>query len=386
MTQLCGHDSCVGCGACANICPRSCIRMEPDREGFCYPQVDAARCVECGLCQTACPVLGFSTETEEYGTYAVHNRDADVVHTSSSGGVFTALAERTIRLGGVVYGAAFRDDWSVAHLRIEQVQKLSALRGSKYVQSDLGMAYAKAQQDLKSGCPVLFSGTPCQVAGLRQYLGRDYDNLICVDIICHSVPSPMAWRSYLLSLGKATAVNFRDKRDSWQGYYLSVGLADGGEVLVRGKENRYMRAFIQGLSTRPSCYGCKFKGINRGSDITLGDFWGVEEVCPTAFHKSGTSLVLIQTERGRQAFDAVSGMLTVTPADRTAALQGNPAYSVQAKPHQHRDTFFRQLGNVPFGQLIDQLLAPTGEELRRQKWDRSIAARVIRKLKRMIKN
>ena len=385
MAQLCNHDSCVGCGACANACPRDCIRMEPDAEGFAYPRVDIDRCVDCGLCENACPVLGFRDLAEDFGSYAVHNRDENAVCASSSGGVFTALAEYVIGRGGVVYGAGFRDDWSVAHLRIECMRELPALQGSKYVQSDPGTAYMQVKQDLTSGRQVLFSGTPCQVAGLRQYLGQIYDNLLCVDIICHSVPSPMVWNRYLKALGNAVAVNFRDKRDGWQGYYLSVGLDDGGEVLVRGQENRYMRAFIQGLSTRPSCYECQFKGSCRGSDITLGDFWGVEAVCPDALHKSGTSLVLLQSESGRQIFDKISGCLEIKQADRIEALGNNAAYFAQAKPHHNRNAFFEQLGHVPFEQLVDQLLAPTDRELCRQKWERSFTMRAIRKLMRVIR-
>lgn len=385
MAQLCGHDSCAGCGACANRCPRGCIRMEPDGEGFLYPRIDTERCVECGLCEKACPVLGFRMESGDYGTFAVHNRDENIVRASSSGGVFTALAKYTIGRGGAVYGAGFRDDWTVAHLRVDQLEQIPALQGSKYLQSDMGTAYAQAKRDLKNGLPVLFSGTPCQVAGLRQYLGREYDNLLCVDIICHSVPSPQVWRRCLQSIGIPAAVNFRDKRESWQGYYLSVSLDDGREVLVRGHENRYMRAFIQGLSTRPSCYGCRFKGANRGSDLTLGDFWGIETVCPGALHRSGTSLVLVQSERGRRVFDAVSGSLEIRQTDRGEALGGNPAYFRQAKPHPQRDVFFERLCDAPFDELVDQLLTPTEEERRRQKREQSLPARVLRKLKRFIR-
>ena len=327
MPELCSTEQCVGCGACACSCPVTCIRMEADAEGFRYPAIDETQCIQCGRCEKACPVLNFRSSVSGGDAYAVHNRSADVVRSSSSGGVFTALAEQTIRDGGAVYGAAFEPDFSVAHRRVDTMEALASLRGSKYVQSDLGTTYARVRQDLKAGRPVLFSGTPCQVAALRQFLGHDDPRLLCVDIICHSVPSPKVWRSYLESLGKAAAVNFRDKRESWQGYYLAVGLEDGREVLVRGRDNRYMSAFIQGLSTRPACYQCHFKGDHRAGDITLGDFWSVETVCPDAFHKEGTSLILIQSEKGQAAFDAIADALDAVAVDREKALSQFSALS-----------------------------------------------------------
>lgn len=381
MPQLCSKAQCVGCGACADSCHANCIRMEADAEGFLYPQIDESRCIRCGRCEKACPVLDPNGKAPGGNAYAVHNRSAGIVRDSSSGGIFTALAERTIRNGGVVYGAGFEADWSVAHRRIDTEEGLSALRGSKYVQSVMGDSYSRVKADLKAGRPVLFSGTPCQVAGLRRFLGGDDPLLLCVDIICHSVPSPKVWQTYLDSLGKVASVNFRDKRESWQRYYLAVGLEDGREVLVRGRDNRYISAMIQGLSTRPSCYRCSFKGEHRACDITLGDFWGVEAICPDAFHREGTSLILIQSEKGQAAFDAVVDVLDAVPVNREEALAGNPAYAVAARPHEQRKAFFEQLEQMSFAALVDSLLPPASPEPKQ-----SFVLRALRKIRRILRH
>lgn len=279
MQRLCEHKSCMGCAACANSCPKGCIHMEADGEGFLYPRIDEAVCISCNRCSTVCPVLSRSSKTplDAPRAYAAHNLDKNIVGSSSSGGVFTALAQNVLEEGGVVYGAAFRENFSVAHCRVETADQLPVFRGSKYAQSDVALSYRQVCDDLNAGRKVLFSGTPCQVAGLRSFLGKDYSDLLCVDIICHSVPSPKVWQEYLRELQvkageKIASASFRDKREGWEGYYLRVGFADGREDLRRGNDNYYMKAFIQGLSTRPSCYNCSFKGQNRGSDITLGDF------------------------------------------------------------------------------------------------------------------
>ena len=389
MPQLAQMKYCTGCGACANACPKDCISMTADAEGFHYPIVDAARCVRCGLCEKACPVIGGDFCRDNPAAYAVHNRDAEVVGSSSSGGVFAAIAEWVIGQGGVVYGAAFREDLSVSHLRVDAKECLGIFRGSKYLQSDVGSAFRCVAQDLKAGRKVLFSGTPCQAAALHRYLGRTYEELLTVDVICHSVPSPKAWRRYLDALqarerSKIVFANFRDKRDSWQGYYLCTQLENGREIVRTGEENQYMRAFLQGLSTRPSCYHCRFKGSNRGSDITLGDFWGVETAAPEAYHAAGTSLVLINSPKGQSALAGIAEKLELRPVNEAAALEGNPAYSAPSAPHPRRAEFFASLEQEEFDDLVNHLLAPTKWEKLKQRWSRSIVCRGFRKLRRLI--
>lgn len=391
MQRLCATECCTGCGACANICPKGCIHMEADAEGFLYPRIDETLCISCNRCSTVCPILSRSSETplDAPKAYAAHNLDENIVGSSSSGGVFTALAQNVLAEGGVVYGAAFRENFSVAHCRAETADQLYTFRGSKYTQSDVALSYQQVRDDLNAGRKVLFSGTPCQVAGLRCFLGKDYSDLLCVDIICHSVPSPKVWQEYLRELQekadeKITSASFRDKRENWKGYYLRIGFADGREDLRRGNDNYYMKAFIQGLSTRQSCYNCSFKGQNRGSDITLGDFWGIENVCPEVFYDKGTSLVLIQSEKGQMVFEKIASRLEILEVNSSAALQGNPAYNQVFLPHRNREIFFWALGQEPLEQLVTRLLAPTKKELLRHKWNGSLLCRGLRKIKHII--
>lgn len=390
--QLCDQNHCTGCSACASVCPKGCIHMEADGEGFLYPKVDESNCINCGKCEKACPVLSFhAPETDAFPlAYAACNQDDAVLASSSSGGVFTALAERVIKDGGTVYGAAFRKDFSVAHMGAETMEEIAPFRGSKYVQSDCSHVFDSVKKDLEDGRDVLFSGTPCQVAGLHQFLGKDYENLLLVDTTCHSVPSPKAWKRYLAEVeknlgSKIRGVNFRDKRTGWEKYQICMQLDNGQEYVVPGGQNVYMKAFLRSLSTRKSCYACAFKGQNRAADITLSDFWGVQAALPEAYQQEGTSLVLIQTMKGKTAFSAVWDQLDAKPTDVAAALQGNPAYYVSAAAHPGRDRFFERMANEPFDALVEEYLAPTKKEILRTKWVQSLPCRAVRKMKRIIR-
>ena len=392
MPELCKYEGCTGCGACASACPRNCITMRADPEGFLRPVVDKAKCVECGLCARACPVLNFQAgvRTGVPKAFAAHHKNKKVLAESSSGGVFTALAERVLANGGVVYGAAFRENLSVFHLRVNSLAEMDALRGAKYLQSDTSGIYSLVKQDLDGGRKVLFSGTPCQTAGLQSYLGKSADNLLCVDTVCHSVPSPKVWGRFLEEIrqqeGKPIQrVAFRDKRNGWQEYMMTVAFSDGSERLYSRAENPYMKSFIGGLCSRPSCHACPFKGENRGADITLGDFWGVDTACPEVFCRGGTSLVLVRTEKGIRALEEATEVLTLQPVDTDAALAGNPAYSTAFAPHRNRELFFDKLDTQLFSGLIEAFLVPTKQELRRQKWHRSLLHRCLKRAMAYIK-
>lgn len=391
MTKLCDKNNCIGCGACANVCPKNCIALSADDEGFMYPTVNISLCVDCGLCNAACPVIGFKPVGvfETPVVVASYNRELDIVNKSSSGGVFTALATFIISQGGVVYGAAYNKDFCVEHIRVDRFKDVYLFQGSKYLQSNMGTAYIKAKADLKAGLKVLFSGTPCQIAALKQYLGKPYKDLICVDIICHSVPSPKVWEEYLAQIernhkAKVVSVNFRDKRDSWRRYCLCIALSNGEEVLRTMDSNLYMKAFIEGLSTRESCYSCKFKGQNRGSDITIGDFWGCESVCPEFAYTKGTSLVLLQSEKGRSVFSAISDKLRVASVETEAALSKNPAYYQPAKPHARRAEFFERFNSEDFEELVKALTASEPKTIANGKWHKNLFYRGLRKIGRII--
>lgn len=197
MIHITDKRDCCGCNSCVQRCPKSCIRMREDDEGFLYPEVDESVCIDCGLCEKVCPVIHQARENRPIVVCAAKNKSEEIRYQSSSGGVFTALANEIIREGGVVFGAGFDENWEVKHDCTETVEGLSAFRGSKYVQSRIGDSFKKAEQFLKIGRTVLFSGTPCQIAGLKRFLRKEYDNLLTVDFICHGVPSPGVWREYL---------------------------------------------------------------------------------------------------------------------------------------------------------------------------------------------
>ncbi len=312
MIQIADKRNCSGCAACAAVCPQSCIAMKRDEEGFLYPSVDRDTCIDCGLCERVCPVLKNKEkedkpfEGEAFGAYA---RDEAIREKSSSGGLFTLLATEILRRGGVVFGAAFDEKMKLSHRAIEGEEELVSLRGSKYLQSEIGDSYQKARAFLEEGRPVYFSGTPCQIAGLHAYLGKPYGGLITQDLVCHGVPSPLVFEKYLAYKGKdrggVKEISFRDKREGWRrfGYALSYG--DGGESFLRIAQDEMGELFLKNLCLRPSCYDCAFKGTARPSDITLADFWGAEKVAPTLNDGRGTSLCILHTEKGKSLFEKV---------------------------------------------------------------------------------
>ena len=392
MKVLIDELKCTGCSACFNVCPQKCINMLQNEEGFFYPTIESTNCIDCGACKSICPVLrdDFADAFSSPVAVAAYNNECTAVENSSSGGVFTALAEYVISVGGVVYGAAFDDDFNVSHIRVDNAEGIELLKRSKYLQSSLGDVLCQVKKDLKHDLTVLFTGTPCQVAGLRSFLNKSYENLICVDMICHSVPSPLVWQYYLKNAesvigNEVQQVNFRDKRDNWQHYCMSIKSTDG-EYLRKSENSAYMKAFLSGLSTRPSCYSCEFKGQNRGSDITIGDFWGCASVCSEFVNDRGTSLVLLQTEKGKSVFDNIKNSLTTKLVDFESSLAQNPAYFNSAKPHRNRSEFFSSLGSELFDELVERLTQSTTEELLKQKRNNRFSKRVVRKIKKVLRN
>lgn len=277
-----------------------CISMQIDNEGFWYPLVDKNECIECGMCEKHCPVKKSKRNYRDIEGYAAINKNSTVQKRSSSGGVFTLLAEYVLENGGVVYGAAFDEEYMVRHIGVERIHELGKLQGSKYVQSQMGSIYLEVKEKLNRGKIVYFSGTPCQVDGLIAFLGKEYDNLICQDIICHGVPSPKIWKQYLkqFNIEKNAKILFRDKRTGWESYSFTIDQRE--KYTQRASENLYMKVFLNNLCLRPSCYQCHSKGNFRKSDITLGDFWGVEKVCSEMYNEKGTSLILINSEKGKK--------------------------------------------------------------------------------------
>jgi len=325
MVDIKEKNECCGCNACVQRCPESCITMREDNEGFPYPEVDREVCIDCGLCEKVCPVIHQGDKRKPLAVYAVKHKDDKIRISSSSGGAFTALAESVIDEDGVVFGAKFDEDWSVFHDYTDTKEGLAAFRGSKYVQSRVGDSFKKAEYFLKAGRKVLFSGTPCQIAGLKLFLRKEYDNLLTVDFICHGVPSPGVWREYLKEEtarqcggknsvlshpnikerdARIESISFRDKRLGWKKYSfaltLSVPNGHGAKNTVLLSEplnkNIFLRGFLTNLYLRPSCHACPAKSFKSGSDITISDFWGGQSIIPEWNDDKGISVMFLHKE------------------------------------------------------------------------------------------
>lgn len=335
MIDIIRKEDCVGCNACVQRCPKTCISMEADEQGFLYPKVDLDRCIDCHLCEKVCPVINQSEPRKPLGTYAAKNKDTEIQRQSSSGGVFFALAEKVIEDGGVVFGARFDENWEVIHDFAESLEQVKAFLGSKYVQSKIGNTFSQAEAFLKEERKVLFSGTPCQIAGLRLFLKKDYgDILILVDTACHGVPSPMIWKEFLIGNSKNTGystnsisdISFRDKRDGWDKYGMRIVYMKNGEQnewYCPMTDNIFMHGFLKDLYLRPSCYDCPAKCGKSHSDITLADFWGIDRSDPYLYKKGYFSLVLANSKNGYE--NLVSASIYREVKKYSDALVYNPA-------------------------------------------------------------
>lgn len=301
MIEYIDKHNCCGCSACAQRCPRQSIMMRVDDEGFLYPHVDTSTCIDCGLCEKICPALNQSAEHKPLDCYAAKNTNEAVRTKSSSGGIFLPIAVSIIKEGGVVFGAKYNDKWEVVHAFAQTLQEINSFCGSKYVQSEIGNTFIEVERFLKEGRKVLFSGTPCQVAGLLNFLRKEYDNLITVDVVCHGTPSPMVWRDYInqLNMNGVKDVRMKDKSTGWRGYSFSL-LDTEGKILFTENStvNKYLMAFSQNLTLRPSCFKCPAKAGKSRSDITLADYWGIENLLPSMDDNKGTSFVCANTSRG----------------------------------------------------------------------------------------
>ncbi len=359
MIKITEKHNCTGCHGCLNICPKQCITMEVDKEGFLYPKVDLDSCVDCRLCEKVCPVLNKLKVDNEPRAYACYNKNEQIRLESSSGGIFTLIAEQVINDGGVVFGVGLDKDLTALHSYVETKEQLKAFRGSKYVQSKIGETYKRAEDFLKQNRDVLFTGTPCQIAGLKAYLQKDYDNLFCIDIICHGVPSPKVWEKYLAYHekrvdAKAQGANFRHKNKGWNKFSMALEFDDENEYIQTLDKDLYMQAFLKDTCLRPSCHKCNFKTLHRQSDITLADFWGIQKVLPKMDDDKGTSLILINSNKGKEVFGCLKDSILFEEVDLNKAVSYNPAAFKSASENPNRDGFFADLDKLSFDKLVDK--------------------------------
>lgn len=342
MIEIRNKSECCGCSACVSVCPVQCIVMRRDREeGFDYPVANPDICISCGKCEAICPMSDPREPSGPVGAFAA--RSIDFVEGSSSGGVFPALAESVVNDGGVVFGAVVNPDMTVGHSEAEDMDEVEKMRGSKYVQSDLYAVHADVKAYLEAGRQVMFTGTPCQVAGLKAFLGRDYDCLTTADCACHGVPGPGLWERYVSALGvrygsPVKNVRFRDKRSGWRNY-RTVTCLEGREIVVHHQRDPYMLLFLQDMTLRPSCYQCRFRHGKSGSDITLADLWNVSAASPEFDDDKGVSAVFANTLKGFEALEKTG--LDMRKVDPIAAVGRNSGFAESVPIPERREEFFR---------------------------------------------
>ena len=343
--SMMGKHTCCGCIACVHICPVLCISMEEDGEGFLYPVIAEDDCIHCHQCEAVCPTQKPQPSGGDAETYIAYLKDGELRRQSSSGGVFSAAADWVLGQGGVVFGAAFDEHYEVHHIAVESEAELRRLRGSKYVQSRMENAYPSVKRYLESGRVVLFTGTACQIAGLKSYLGGDDDGLYTIDVLCHGVPSPKIWRMNLAAkqaqYGAAIAhIEFRAKEKGWKKFQMSMVFSDRQTYCVHHFQDPFMRMFLDNLDLRPSCYDCPFMGIPRASDISIGDCWGVERHTPEMDDDKGTSVVLVHSAKGKDLFAAIGGELVVRESTLDTALPPTSGGRKPAEAHPNRKKFW----------------------------------------------
>lgn len=365
LPKLCTTELCTGCEACYNACPTDALSMRVDENGFLHPHIDVNSCVNCYACERACFVLEggcVKDNSPEPEVYACWNKDADVREDSSSGGAFTAIAEAVIDMGGYVVGAAYDADMSVSHTIVNRKEDIIILRGSKYVQSRIGDVVKQTQKLLSDGSIVLFVGTPCQIAGLRKYLGREYENLYCCDFICHGVPSPKLFRSYLDEVEarhnvKVNRFNFRSKKHSW---YDALRVANDS-IIMRGSEDSYFYGFNTNISLRESCYNCPAIGLPRYGDITLADFWGLGMLYEfsEADVNKGVSLVMANNAKGQMLIERASTYMYKQRRSLKEALYRNKPMITPSPRNQQRDRYYEHCNDNSYSSARETYLQPS---------------------------
>ena len=384
---LAQKEYCTGCTACAAICPKDCITMTADENGFFFPLVNTEKCVSCGLCERICPIKTPLKMTEnEPKAYAAYSKDETMRLNSSSGGVFTEIAKVVLQDGGAVYGASYNEHFEVVHVCVEDDTNLYKLRGAKYAQSDLRETFAEVKAKLEHGQRVLFSGTPCQIGGLKAYLHKEYENLIAVDFVCLCVPSPMVWREYVKYRSEQdangelpVAINLRCKSTGWSNYTYSnrFEYADGTVNNTCNVKSLYMKLFGGGYISRVACANCQFKGYRRVSDLTIGDFWGVWDVAPEMDDNKGTSVVLLQTDKGTKLFDRISDKLIFKEVSLEEASLQNGAMLQPAHINSKRERALALIREGKLSQCDKFFIENRCSAIRRAKL---IAGRILRKI------
>lgn len=360
MIQIEDKSKCCGCNACGDVCAHSAITFKTDIEGFWYPVVDKDKCVECGLCEKICPIINKARQGRyaEPKVFAAYNKDEEVRLDSTSGGLHSALANVMYNEGAYVCGAVYNKDHTVSHIVSHDKQILPQIRSSKYLQSSMLGEYKEIRSLLRNGENVFYCGTPCQVQALYNFLGKDYEKLITCDFICRGVNSPKVFLKYMDMLekrygSKASGIKFKNKKFGWHNFSMRVDFENGEQYCEDRWHDLFFIGYLQcGNFSRPSCYDCQFKGFPQKSDITLADFWGIENIDSSMDQDKGTSLVMVNSDKGMELFNAAKDQLVWKEFTIDDARKGNPAMDSSLKPvAKNRDAFFKALDEMPFDKV-----------------------------------
>lgn len=343
INEICPRMNCTGCAACMNICPKDAVSMKEDDLGYIYPHIDSGKCIDCGMCQRICPTLKPVEMRAAHHAYAAAASCLEERSSSSSGGFASVLSRHILKRGGVVYGCAQYSYDKILHIRIDSIEDIALLKGSKYVQSETGLIYRQVKRDIEASRLVLFIGTPCQIAGLKSYLRVNPDYLYTLDLVCHGVPNQKMLRENVASRliptrRKDICVHFR-----WKAQYgIQFGIQFGKDVMTRIPHpfDPYMLAFLTGLSFRENCHQCPYSRIERVGDITIGDFWGLGASAPTRFHiRDGVSLVLPNSQKGERLLSTVSPLLIIEERTVEEAVSGNANLRTPSHRPKGKDLF-----------------------------------------------
>lgn len=361
--EIVEKNDCCGCSACSQKCPKNAITMKENEEGFLYPEIDKEKCINCGLCSKVCPQLKKVKKADEGypKAYAMYNKNNEELMKSSSGGIFSVIANYVLENGGVVFGASYNENLDVNHIYVKNKEDLQKLRNSKYVQSNINNTYKEVEKNLKENRLTLFTGTPCQVAGLKAYLMKDYENLILVDIVCHGVPNQKIFKKYLEYLegkfkSKIKAYNFRNKEQNGWGLYAKIETEDGKIRYKNSAFDPYYNSFLECKIYRESCYNCNYASFNRNSDITLADYWGILNVHPEFYSEKGVSLILINNKKGKELLNIISKNIEYIETDLEKASQKNMNLKRPSHRPKERDNIYKGINEKSSNQFIKENL------------------------------
>lgn len=370
MIEIINKTDCCGCTACANICPKDAIVMEPDFEGFLYPKVLADKCVDCGLCEKACPVMNKPEKTDDYLQSLVLRTKSDrVLESSTSGGFTTPLAEWVLGQGGVLCAAAYDQDFKVVHAIIDTPDAIARTRGSKYVQSGLGDCFSRIKGLLKQDRLVCFVGTTCQVVGLKAFLGKEYEKLLTVDLVCHGTPSPKLWDKYLAYQkeqygSEFSEIVFRNKTYGYHSGTMKIRFANGKTYYGSARVDPMLKSFFREIASRPICYQCPFKELERCSDFTIYDCWHASELVPgLKDDDKGYTNVIVQSQKGQSVLEQIKASYEIYPTDtETAVKLDGSMVRGSAIPHKDRGAYYKDLDRHTLPEHIAAFIPVSGKD------------------------